>query len=220
MFLLGTLAIFSLSTPALANQYVTAKKDGEITFNVATDGVTRVGVKGTRIRRIVNDDSAFEMSNDEETGDVFFRLKSNREPKSEVGFIITEAGITIGYTLLPKKRISGAVIITIDGLDKSNEAEVVSSASFTDDIAATMTQIVRDVAKAHVFGRHAKGKKDHVVKKVQVGDFTARVLVVVAGKSGRLLREQDFSKGARAVWVQNTSLAPKEATFVIVVGDK
>ena len=216
----GTLAIFSASTPALANQYVSTKKDGKVTFHVATDGVTRVGVEGTRIRRIVNDNSAFEMTNDEETGDVFFRLKPNHEAKSEVGFILTELGVTIGYTLLPKARVSGAVIITIEGVKKDGEQEIVSSAAFSDDIAQTMTQIVRDVAKAHVWGRVAKGKKNRVLQKTQVGDFVARVLLVSGGKHGRLVREQDYSKGARAVWVQNPSLGPNDATFVIVVGDK
>jgi len=221
--LMGTLLVFSISTPALsAPQQLSAEPNGHVTFFVSIKGVTRVGVMADRIRNIINDDSAFEMSNDEKTGDVFFRLLGNREARPENGYIITDSGITIGYTMIPKNTIVGAALITIAGVEPTNQTKSGAQAigGFSDDIALTMTEIVRAVANDYVFGRIATGNKNKVIKTVKQGNWTARVLVVTGGKTGRLVMEQDFAKGARAVWVQNKSLGPNESTFVIVVGEE
>lgn len=223
ILLVGTLISVSISTPSLsAPQQLSAEPNGHVTFFVSTKGVTRVGVMGDRIRNIINDDSAFEMSNDEKTGDVFFRLLGNRDAKPENGYIITDSGVTIGYTMIPKNTIVGAALIEVTGSQSSGSTKnsIASIGGFSDDIALTMTEIVRAVANDFVFGRLPTGKKNKVIKTVTHGKWTARVLIVTGGKSGRLVIEQDFAKGARAVWVQNKSLGPNENTFVIVVGEK
>ncbi len=222
LLLVGTLMIFSTSTPALsAPQRLTADPDGHVTFFVSIKGVTRVGIEGGRIRRIMNDNSAFEMSNDEETGDVYFRLVK-AEASPETGFIISDTGHTIGYTMIPKNKVVGSVIITLIGTEAkaTSKSSIGAVGGFSDDIALTMTDIVRAVAIEHVFGHVPKAKNNKVVKTVTHGAWKAVVLVVSGGKSGRLVLEQDFAEGARAVWVQTKSLGPNEKTFVIVVGAK
>lgn len=224
ILLLSTLAVFTLSTPALsAPQRINVAPDGHITFFVSLSGVTRISVEGSRIRNMVKDHSAFEMSNDENTGDVFIRLANSQEAEPETGYLITENGHTIGYTMIPQKKVVGAVLIKLQGIE-TEATQVASSVpaagGFSDDIALTMTEIVRAVARDHVFGKVAKSKSNKVLKTVVHGEWKATVLVVTGGKTGRLVTEQEFAKGQRAVWVQNKSLGPNESTFVIVVGAK
>ena len=223
ILIVGTLISLTISTPALsAPQHLNVEPNGHVTFFVSIKGVTRVGVMDDRIRNIIADDSAFEMSNDEKTGDVFFRLLGTREAKPENGYIITDSGVTIGYTMIPKNSVVGAALISVagNGAKAAGTSSISTVGGFSDDIALTMTEIVRAVAQENVFGRIPSGKKNKVLKTVKHGNWVARVIVVTGGKAGRLVSEQDFAKGARAVWVQNKSLAPNESTFVIVVGEK
>lgn len=224
VLLVGTLMIFSISTPALsAPQRISSQPDGHVTFFVSLKGVTRISIEGARIKNMVKDHSAFEMSNDENTGDVFVRLAVEGKVEPETGYIITDTGYTIGYTMIPQDKVVGAVLIKLQGTEVKEEtasAAIGAVGGFSDDIALTMTEIVRAVAKEHVFGRIAKGKGNKVLKTVKHGNWVARVLIVNGGKSGRLVSEQEFAKGQRAVWVQNKALGPNESTFVIVVGAK
>ena len=64
-----------LATGVFAGQSYSVKPDGFIHLKVSLTGVTRISVKDDRIRRLVNDDSAFGMVNDAETGDVFLRFQ-------------------------------------------------------------------------------------------------------------------------------------------------
>ena len=219
--ILGVFLVLSLTPLSLqAAQNHNIEPDGSIVFVASTSEVTRVSVKGDRIRRIINDDTAFEMSNDDSTGDVYFRF-SGTDPKRETGFIVTENGITIGYTLRPVSRAVEPVIITIKG-DKSeteDDAGFGESVGFSDDIASSMADIVRSVAMDHVLGKKpGRGRNGTIVKKVSGQGWKATVRLAVADTKGRLVREQDFyHSGVRAIWIERPELGAGERTFVIVV---
>lgn len=208
---------------AWATQNVTTEPNGSVGFNVSTSSVTRLSIVGDRIRRIINPDSIFEMTNDEETGDVFLRAHSEAAG-SETGYILTERGVTINFTMQPTDRPVPTILITVRGGE--DEAEASSSAvgaglGFSDDVALMMTDIVRDVAAAHVIGRQVpSGRDGRVVRTINGAGWKATVRVAVAGSEGRLVREQDFyAAGVRAIWIARSNLAASERTFVIVVED-
>lgn len=208
---------------ALAAQYKTVKPDDTIRFYASTSEVTRLSVKGDRIRRVVNDNSQFEMTNDENTGDVFLRF-SGEAAKRETGYIITENEVTIGYELRPSNKAVEPVIVTIKGVKPQQEAAedagdfAADDVGFSDNIALSMTGIVKSVATAHVLGKRPRGYNNQRVKTVTGEGWKATVRIAAAGKDGRLVREQDFYReGVRAVWINKPALAANERTFVIVV---
>ena len=208
---------------AWATQNVTTEPNGSVGFNVSTSSVTRLSIVGDRIRRIINPDSIFEMTNDEENGDVFLRAHSDAAG-SETGYILTERGVTINFTMQPTDRPVPTILITVRGGE--DEAEAASSAvgaglGFSDDVALMMTDIVRDVAAAHVIGRQVpSGRDGRVVRTINGSGWKATVRVAVAGSEGRLVREQDFyAAGVRAIWIARNTLGASERTFVIVVED-
>lgn len=226
-----TLAIV-IAAPGFAAQNVRAAPDGSIGFNVSTSAVTRVSVRGDRIRRIVLDDSAFEMSNDAETGDVFFRV-SRQTTSSENGYIITESGHTIGFTLAPTRSVVEPVIITMSGASNQNAAAAAApiasegdlgavGGGYVDDVASSMTAIIRQVAAAHIVGRTPpSGRDGKVIRSVTGSGWRAEVQLAVAGSQGRLVREQDFyGRGVKAIWVLQNSLPANGRTFVVVVKER
>lgn len=227
-------ALSAISTlPGFAAQNVRAAPDSSIGFNVSTAAVTRLSVRGDRIRRIVLDDSAFEMSNDAETGDVFFRV-TRPTTASENGYIITESGHTIGFTLAPTSSVVEPVIITMTGVPSQNAAATAASpivgdgdlgsvgSGYVDDVASSMTAIMREVASAHVVGRTPpSGRDGKVIRTVNGAGWRAEVRLAVAGGQGRLVREQDFyGRGVKAIWVLQNSLPAHGRTFVVVVKER
>lgn len=232
------LFILSLATisasPVLPAQNVRAAPDGSVGFNVSTSAVTRVSVRGDRIRRIILDDSAFEMSNDAETGDVFFRV-TRQTSSSENGYIITEAGHTIGFTLAPSSSVVEPVIITMTGTASRSAGQAEAAASlasqndlgstgsgYVDDVASSMTAIMRQVAAAHIVGRRPpSGHDGKVIRTASGSGWRAEVRLAVAGSQGRLVREQDFyGRGVKAIWVLQNSLPANGRTFVVVVRER
>ncbi|AVX06007.1 hypothetical protein MXMO3_03504 (plasmid) [Maritalea myrionectae] len=216
--------IASVSTPALASQARVVEADGSVTFYASTTSVTRISIKDGRIRSIINDTTQFEMKNDEKTGDVFLRF-SGEQAERESGFIVTEEGLTVSYTLIPKSGTVAPVILDVQSNQVTSGGDVSAQAFGTgsDDIALTMTDVIRSVANAHVIGVKPKGKNNKIYKSVIHGNWKAHILVAVADANGRLVKEQDFIKpktAVRSVWIQNPSLGPNEATFVIVVEAK
>ena len=219
---------FLVSIPLVgqAAQSITAAADEKITFYASTEGVTRLSVANDRIRRIVNDDSAFEMTNDETTGDVFLRFSGNTA-RREDGYLITESGVTIGFTLRPSNRAVEPVIITLRGVPATAEAELASGGGdfdagigFSDNIAVMMTEIVRSIANEHLSGKSASGSNGRVYKRTSGEGWKATIYIAAASTTGRLVREQEFYReGVRAIWVLKGQLAPSERTFVIVVED-
>lgn len=211
---------------AQAAQSITTSPDEKVTFYASTSGVTRLSVRGDRIRRIVNDASAFEMTNDETTGDVFLRF-NGEEAKREEGYLITESGVTVGFTLRPSNRPVEPVIITIRGVEPSAATDAASvggdfdaGVGFSDNIAVMMSEIVRKVAADHLRGKAPTGRDGRVYKRVSGEGWNAVIRVASGGTSGRLVREQEFYKqGVRAIWVINPQLGASERTFVVIVED-
>jgi hypothetical protein len=220
----AAVALSMVGQPVLANQKFTIEDDGKIKFVASTTSITRISVKGDRIKSVINEDTRFEMMNDETTGDVFFRF-SGEDAERESGFIVTESGRTFGYELRPANRSVDPVIVSF----KSQGKEATSSqhdtlngeldeVGFSDNIATQLTDVVRVVAGKHVIGKSAKGANGRVVARERGEGWKAKVVVVAAGKSGRLVREQDFYKsGISGIWVLKQSLAPNEKTFAVLV---
>ena len=220
--LLAACALSLSATLALAQQSRSVDPDGTVGFNVSTTDVTRLSIVGDRIRRIINPDSIFEMTNDEETGDVFFRARQTGTT-SESGYILTERGVTINFEMQPTDQPVPTVLITVNGSDDGSEsaAPIGSGVGFSDDIALMMTDIVRDVAAAHVIGKQVpSGRDGRTVRTVTGAGWKATVRIAVAGAEGRLVREQEFYRaGVRAIWIARNTLGASERTFVIVVED-
>ncbi|MBL1437796.1 MAG: type-F conjugative transfer system secretin TraK [Rhodobacteraceae bacterium] len=220
--LIAIVAILS-SSIAHAGQTYAVMPDGEITFDVSTTGITRVSFTNDRIRRVVHGETDFEMTNDEATGDVFMRFVGI-DPRNETGYFVTERGITIGYTLLPKDEPVSPVLITINGVDEEpdpqdNEGNFGASVGFSDNVAASMADIVRVVAAEHVLGRAVpSGRDGRRIHNKKGEGWIAEVRIAVAGPDGRLVREQEFYKpGVLAIWIAQSQLGPNERTWLIVV---
>ncbi len=220
--LIAMAAILSASL-ANAGQTYAVMPDGEITFDVSITGITRVSFTNDRIRRVVHGDTDFEMTNDEATGDVFMRFVGIN-PRNETGYFVTERGITIGYTLLPKDEAVPPILITINGLEdqtapQDDGGDFGASVGFSDDVAASMADIVRSVAAEYVLGREVPSGRDGRRIKSKKGEgWIAEVRIAVAGDDGRLVREQDFyMPGVLAIWIAQSQLAPNQRTWLIVV---
>lgn len=211
-------------TAGYAAQNLNVEPDGTINFEASLNGVTRLSIKGDRIRRLVNTASDFEATNDPETGDLFLRYVGvGNFDEPETGFIVSESGVTIGYTLLPVEAPVETVIITLVGVElgsKENKAsDFEDSLGYSDDIAEFTTNIVRDVAQKHVLGRQVpSGRDGKTVRHIPGNGWSASLQIAVAGDAARLVREQDFYRsGVLAIWVQKTQLAAGERSWVIVV---
>ena len=115
-FVLAAIAVVFSSVCALAETTrVRTVPDGEVRFNASINGPTRISVVGDRISRILQTDSAFEMVNDEGTGDVFLRF-SGGELARENGYIVTESGVTIAFAMTPRPDLDmQTVLITVQG---------------------------------------------------------------------------------------------------------
>lgn len=206
-----------------AVQSLTVEPDGTIQFEASLDGVTRLSIKGDRIRRLVNTGSDFEVTNDPETGDIFLRyIGVGYFEEAETGFIISESGQTIGYTLLPVELPVESVLITLLGVEQDTEAETGEFSpgfGYSDDIAEFATSIVRDIAQTHVLGRQVpSGKDGKTVRRISGQRWSASLKIAIAGDTARLVREQDFYRtGVLAIWVQTPQLAARERSWVIVV---
>lgn len=231
IFVAGFAVIFLvIASASFAAQTVRAAPDSSIGFNVSTSAVTRLSVRGDRIRRIVIDDSAFLMSNDADTGDVFFRV-DRETTSSENGYIITEAGHTIGFTLQPTARVVEPIIITLTGVAAAAPAaetqtqasaaigDIGGGSGYVDDVATAMTDIIRQVAADHVVGRRVpSGSNNKLIRTVNGQGWRAEVRLATAGSAGRLVRHQDFvGNRVQAVWILQDSLPANGRTFVVIV---
>lgn len=206
-----------------AAQSLTVEPDDTIRFEASLDGVTRLSIKGDRIRRLVNTGSDFEVTNDPETGDIFLRYVGvGYFGEAETGFIISESGQTIGYTLLPVEAPVESVLITLLGVEPDagvESGEFERGFGYSDDIAEFATGIVRDIAQTHVLGRQVpSGKDGKTIRRISGQGWSASLAIAVAGDTARLVREQDFYRaGVLAIWVQTPQLAAGERSWVIVV---
>lgn len=143
-FLLAFIILIITSVAGYGAQNIKTKADGYVTFYAATSGVTRVSVTGDRIRRIVNQETQFEMVNDEETGDVFFRYVGENLVQ-ETGYIITEKGITISFQMTPREGVSSQTVIlnVKGGPEETEDSRFEVSGGNGDSHASSLTAFVR-----------------------------------------------------------------------------
>jgi len=217
--LLLTLLFLCSATEAIALQKFTVTPDGFVRFEAATDGITRLSIKGDRIRKIVNAETRFEMSNDSETGDVFLKHLGG-EMVPETGYIVTEQGITLSYELTPVDRGSESILISIEGHEDENASSFRSSTGgFSDPVAATLTGFVREAIATRIGAKPAPKRRNGArVSQFEKDGYRADILVARAGKKARLVRAQDFYRdGVLSVWVDRPSLAPNEVSWIVVV---
>ena len=206
-----------------AAQNRSASPDDTVSFSVSSTNVTRISIKGDRIRRIVNDESAFEMMNDEETGDIFLRAVGPAT-EGERGFLVTESGITIGYSFKVVAQAVEPVINDVKARETAPETshgEETFGAGFSDDVASWAAEIIRSVVAEYVVGKLPKGKDRSVFARATGQGWRARVLVATAGDKARTVYERDFAGGrVRAVYIVKRTLAAQEKTFVVVVEER
>jgi hypothetical protein len=208
-----------------AAQEVKSEPNGSIWFYASLTEITRLSIKNDRIRRIINDSSQFEMTNDETTGDIFLRYtgKDINSAIQETGFIVTEKGFTITYVLRPQVNVVRPIILTISGQgnDGSLEDKITASAGFGDDIATTMSDIIKVVFREFIEGKVPKGKNGKTVATTEIGDWNVRVIILSANNAPKTIIYNEFTNlKTRAIWIQKKELAPNEKTFAIIVEAK
>lgn len=218
-------AAILLPGPVLAVQERSVEVNGTVEFYVSLTDVTRLSIAEGRIRRIITDSSAFEMTNDETTGDVFFRFVGTDPSKvvNETGYIVTEKGDTVGYILVPAARVVEPIIVVVKGADHEEieQTGFAQAGGFGDDIALSLSKAVSEIAGKYVLNRKPKGRDGKVIASAKINGWKVYVLVARAGKTGKLIKPQDYAgEGVRAVWIDKQSLGANEASFVIVVGEK
>lgn len=210
---------------ALAAQSLSTQVNGSVTFSASTGAVTRITVTGDRIRRLINDDTSFEMTNDETTGDVFLRFNGGGTASREQGYIITEKGLTIGYTLRPTNRPVEPVVITVAGapaasgeVAEDDGGDFSAGVGFSDNVALSMREIARKVYAENLVGQRPSGGNNRVFKRVRGSGWRATIRVASAGSTGRLVREQEFyASNVSGVVVIQPQLGANQRTFVIVM---
>lgn len=239
-----SVALTALAGAALAQQSISVRDNGNIKLRASVTDVTRLSLVGDdRIRRIVKDNTSFQEMNDEETGDVFLRYSGDQAKLlPETGFIITEAGRTIGYTLEPTTSLGNqTILITVSGGASASSrsapasggtAAAASASSPTQSFqleatggaggsgySATLVAFTRAAIIKHTLNRQAPNRADGAVIATVAGSgLRARVIVVSGGSRGRTLAERSF-QGPKtvAVWLEKDSLFPGERGWAIVV---
>ncbi len=214
---------------AAAKQSLSVRPDGTVTFKVSLTGITRVAIEGDRIRRLVNNGSNFETTNDEETGDLFIRFVG-QDFVPETGFLITESGATVNYKLASTSSASETVVIRIIGGAKSENAGAVGGGMAMEsgtgaaggaesgheaDIAAFLRRTWRE----RIGRRTPKGSGQ--VDVFSAGGLRARILVARGGSNGSVVSAQSYyTSKVVAVLVEHAKLAPGQSSWVIVVEQK
>lgn len=223
--LISLVAMLLAATVAVAApQNRSVKPDGTIVFDAATGGVTRISIAGDdRIKEMVATDSNFEPKSNAETGDVFLRFIGKGRAPSEDGFIVTEKGFTINYTLRPKSTASETVLITLQTPKAVVTQDVPSrglgAVSSGGGYVQSLTAFLRQVMVAHVDGRSPPAKRSGtVVASMRSGALRAKVIVAKAASNGAPIRPQSFFReGVVAVVVDRPRPGPGRRSFVIVV---
>lgn len=212
--------------------------DGQIRFNVSLSGPTRISVVGDRIAKVLQSQSAFEMVNDEGTGDVFLRYSGNGgQVTKESGYLVTESGVTVGFVMTPKTGIEmQTVLVTIKG-SRGSASLTSKTSGFAVNAApaatanqtkapAQQSQSRTDKLAQFVRTVHARRIADKSPGRLRAGNHTsyssgglrARVLVANAA-GGNVPHPQSFyrSKKTIAVWVGD-QVANGKVWVIIVEG--
>lgn len=193
------------------------RPDGHIQFAASMDGPTRISVQGDRIKDVIQTDSQFEMANDEGTGDIFLRYVGDSEDP-ESGYLITEAGHTIGFKMTPRKSLEHqTILVQLVGVKtaasqakQANEAAGVSESGFavsdggSDSYAGSLTQIVKELVATKIGRRSAaKYKSGATVGSLRKAGLSARGFAVAVKSGTRPAPQSFYNSRTLAVWVDD-----------------
>ena len=218
-----------LSSSVLAKpQNITVSEDQTVRFLVSTSGITRLSVVDDRIRKIVNDTRStnFELQNDESTGDVFMRYigAPDADPAPETGYIVTEQGLTVAYSMAPSPKSPLSVVLKLKATHTRSKDQAPSGIATSvgggaeDGFVSDLVKTVRETIKHGVKSAQPSGANTAVLHTQTVGDYVGTLSIAAAGTKGRALRERAFyKKGVLAVWVQKRNLSPGERAYVVTV---
>jgi len=222
-FVLGNLALVGDADA----RSLKVKPDGNVRFNASMDGPTRISVIGDRIVKIIQTDTQFEMSNDADTGDVFLRFIGTDAIK-EAGYIVTESGHTVSFTLTPQKGAgSQTVLIELVGLPKPlDEIEAdgdddgfeVDSASGGSGHANDLVVFTREAFNKRIgLTRAGSVTSKGVYQTYSKGGLRASMRSVSAAQ-GRPSPQAFYTQRTLAVFIDNVTDAGR--VWVIVVEGK
>jgi len=220
------LLMFTAPLAFAANQSVKTAPDGKIVFAAALSGVTRLSIRGEdRIKELWSTNSEFEAQLNEDTGDMFLRYIGTGRPSTEAGFLVTEKGHTINYTLRPKDTTSETVLIglnvpeTKSSVAQSEVAFQTTTSSGGDGHSGKIVSFVRQVYAAHMDGKAPpRVRSGTVVRNVNGPGLRGRILSVAAGSQGGAVQAQKYyRKGVLAVFVDKPVLGPGRRTWILVV---
>lgn len=226
---LAVLIVYGFPVGVLAKpQNITVSEDQTVRFLVSTSGITRLSVVDDRIRKIVNDTRStnFELQNDEATGDVFMRYigAPDAEPAPETGYIVTEQGLTVAYSMAPSPKSPLSVVLELKATHTHSKAQKPSGIATSvgggagDSFVADLVKTVRETIKHWVHSAQPEGLDKAVLHTQTVGNYVGTLSIAAAGTKGRALRERAFyKKGVLAVWVQKRNLSPGERAYVVTV---
>ena len=225
--------VMVLSGQAKAADRISVKLDGDVKINASVLGLTRVSVTDDRIKSLVSDAEAskFQITNDPETGDIFLKYVGEEDKYvGESGYLITDAGATIGFLIQPIRKRAESVLITITGrktaklaANEEEEGFIGAGGGFSDFAAdnwvSSLTGFTREtIAKTITKNKPTSGRDGAFIRSHKGGPFVGELRVASAGKSSKLLREQDYYRdGVVAIWLQARSLAAGERAWVVVI---
>lgn len=230
MFMLALSAVGFAVTPADADTVrVTTRPDQNIAFDVSVTGPTRISVVDDRISKILQSSSNFEMVNDESTGDIFLRFAGG-QPTPESGYIVTEAGHTIGFTMTPKTELANhTVLVTLRGVPASSGTApqsasaapastgfAVNSGGAANSRTAQLVAFARQAYATRVAGRPASGQRVGTVASYSQGGLIARVTVASA-RNGQRPSERQFYQSSRTLAVYVDNIISGGKVWVIIV---
>ncbi len=231
-----TLITICLSVTAAVADTVRLKThaDGQIRFDVSISGPTRISVVGDRIAKVLQSESAFEMVNDESTGDVFLRFAGG-EAQRESGYIVTESGVTIGFVMTPKNDIDmQTVLVTVSGTrgaasqsakpsgfavnaaHRGNTGKTTISAEAPQTRTDRLVDFVRKVHARRIGDRSPARLRRGVHASYSSGSLRAKVAVAQA-PAGKPPHPMSLSRSKRtiAVWVGDRVVNDK--VWIIIV---
>ncbi len=209
---------------------ITTRPDQNISFDASVTGPTRISVVDHRISKILQSSSNFEMVNDESTGDVFLRFAGG-QPTSESGYIVTESGHTIGFTMNPKTELDNhTVLVTLrgassvpvgreqSGLSAGDSGFVVNSGGSGSSRTANLVSFTRQAYAARIGDRPASGQRVGNFASYSAGGLIARISVASAS-SGQIPVERQFYRSSRTLAVYVDRVISGGKVWVIVVED-
>jgi len=208
---------------------LTTQPDQNIAFDVSVTGPTRISVVDNRISKILQSSSNFEMVNDEGTGDVFLRFAGG-QPTPESGYIVTETGHTIGFTITPKTDLQNhTVLVTLRGVSNSAPSApagasqaatgggfAVNSGGAASSRTAQLVQFARQAYATRIGNRAASGQRVGNYATYSARGLIARISVASA-RNGQIPSERQFYQSSRTLAVYVDRVISGGKIWVIVV---